>query len=258
MKRFMFKGLSDFPQLDSSPAFPSKEGKVDCLSEDEFLVQLYLAEKQSIRDLAQRYSCSQATIRKRLVRSGVEIRSKSEAIQLKWAEEDYIRKQCGDRGRTKFRVGDRIVLDTGYVGIYWPDSRGGRRFPFLKQHRVVAEKFLRRRLKHAEHIHHGDGNKTNNRASNLFFFRTGSLHSEYHARFGCGLLRDLSKALRSEAKRFLGKYAIPVTEFRSRLREIRSVIVRCLGNLLESLIGFLSPVRARDGPPIPAAACLKE
>ena len=254
----MFKGLSNYPQLDSSPAFPGREGKVDCFSEDELLVQLYVSDKQSIRELSQRYSCSQTTIRRRLVRSGIEIRSKSEAIQLKWAEEDYIRKQCGDRGRSKFRVGDRIVLDTGYVGIYWPDSRGGRRFPFLKQHRVTAEKHLKRKLKHAEHIHHGDGNKTNNRASNLFFFRTGSLHSEYHSRFGCGLLRDLSKALRIEAKRFRRKNAIPVTEFRLWVKQVRFVLVKCLGNLLESLIGFLSPVRARDGPPIPVAECLKE
>jgi hypothetical protein len=191
----------------------------------------------------------------------VKIRSRSEANQLKWSEEDYVRKQCGDRGRSKFRVGDRIVLDTGYVGIYWPDPGGGRRFPFLKLHRVVAEKFLRRRLKRAEHIHHGDGNKTNNRASNLFFFSSGSLHAQYHARFGYGPLSDLSKALRIGAKKFLRKNATRVIEFRSCVRQVGRVLVKCLGNLLKSFIGFLSPVRARDGPLIrdtPAVACLRE
>jgi hypothetical protein len=108
MKRFMFKGLSDFPQFHSSPAFPSREGKVDCFSEDELLVQLYVLDKQSIRELAQRYSCSQSTIRKRLVRSDLEIRLRSNVKQLKWADKDYVRDQHDKRECRQSERGRRI------------------------------------------------------------------------------------------------------------------------------------------------------
>jgi DNA-directed RNA polymerase specialized sigma24 family protein len=62
MKKLACKRYPQFPP----PAVPRRE--------DEVLVQLYLVEKQSIRELAQSYSCSQATIRKRLARLGAEIR----------------------------------------------------------------------------------------------------------------------------------------------------------------------------------------
>lgn len=239
-----------------SPGFP----RFSRIPKDADIVipVLYCEEKLSLREIAKIVSCSVKTVKALLVASGVKIRTRSEAVRLKWTEEDYIRKLCPDRGRRKLRVGDRAISDIGYVLVYHPDPTGKRSTPFLKEHRVVASRCLRRNLKSNDQVHHKDCRKTNNSPDNLFIFLTKELHDQYHLRFGRVPWSQLPLRLRSKAKRFFSKYATPVTEFRLWVKQVGRVLVKFLGNLLESLIGFLSPVRARDGPPIPAAECLKE
>lgn len=57
--------------------------------------------------------------------------------------------------------GGRCVSPQGYIRI----SVGKKVRAY--EHRLVVEKSLGRKLKHDEHIHHIDGNKTNNSLSNL-------------------------------------------------------------------------------------------
>ncbi len=55
----------------------------------------------------------------------------------------------------------------GYIQIYKPKSPSARENGYAPKHRVVAEKMLGRPLSNNEVVHHKDGNKTNNRKSNL-------------------------------------------------------------------------------------------
>ena len=51
----------------------------------------------------------------------------------------------------------------------------------VRTHRYVMEQFLGRNLLPEEHVHHIDGDKTNNNISNLFLFPSGRFHHLYHA-----------------------------------------------------------------------------
>ena len=55
----------------------------------------------------------------------------------------------------------------GYIQIYDPTSSQARENGFAPKHRVQAEKKIGRPLKKGEVVHHIDGNKKNNRKSNL-------------------------------------------------------------------------------------------
>ena len=71
--------------------------------------------------------------------------------------------------------GGRIVTSDGYVAIYVPNSDKfhpmvGRRSKYggyVLEHRLVIAKNLRRCLKSYEIVHHQDGNRVNNKLSNL-------------------------------------------------------------------------------------------
>jgi hypothetical protein len=65
-----------------------------------------------------------------------------------------------------------------YISIYAPDhpySSDG----YILEHRLVMEKYIKRYLESHEHVHHIDGNPTNNVISNLKLM-THSQHSTHH------------------------------------------------------------------------------
>ena len=62
----------------------------------------------------------------------------------------------------------RYVGKSGYVYVYAPTHPAARPGQsYLPEHRLVVEKRLGRLLTHDEHIHHIDGNKSNNADDNL-------------------------------------------------------------------------------------------
>lgn len=77
----------------------------------------------------------------------------------------YCKRECAyaDRKLSKHPnwVGGRSVNDRGYVRVQLPD---GRR---LQEHRYVMEQVLGRRLEDHEHVHHKNGNPSDNRPENL-------------------------------------------------------------------------------------------
>ncbi len=69
--------------------------------------------------------------------------------------------------------------DEGYKQIYCPKSSEARSNGYAPEHRVKATKKIGRPLRSNEVVHHIDGNKRNNRMSNLQVM-TRSQHYKLH------------------------------------------------------------------------------
>lgn len=83
--------------------------------------------------------------------------------------------------KPKKKEGETVLDCTGYL-------RGPGN---VHVHRQAAEKMLGRPLNPGEVVHHIDGNRTNNDASNLIVFPSNADHSRHHA--------QLRKAARMKA-----------------------------------------------------------
>lgn len=63
---------------------------------------------------------------------------------------------------------------SGYIFIYVSRKK------YIREHRLVMEKHIDRKLSSKEVIHHIDGNKANNRIDNLLLFATQKEHQKFH------------------------------------------------------------------------------
>lgn len=50
----------------------------------------------------------------------------------------------------------------------------------VKEHKIIVEKFIKRKLKKEEVIHHLNGIKSDNRITNLMIFKNQKEHSSFH------------------------------------------------------------------------------
>lgn len=63
--------------------------------------------------------------------------------------------------------GGRRIESGGYVEVYDPTHPKSRVNGYVKEHRVIMEKFLNRYLFDHENVHHINGDKLNNKIDNL-------------------------------------------------------------------------------------------
>ena len=69
--------------------------------------------------------------------------------------------------------GGRYLTDRGYVMVLIGKGQ------YVREHRLVMESHLRRRLEKHEQVHHKNGNKQDNRIENLELHTAGS-HTKHH------------------------------------------------------------------------------
>lgn len=75
--------------------------------------------------------------------------------------------------------GGRSILN-GYICVYRPDHQNAMPNGYIYEHRLVAEQMLGRPLGHKEVVHHIDGDKANNRPTNLRVFPSQADHARHH------------------------------------------------------------------------------
>lgn len=67
----------------------------------------------------------------------------------------------------------------GYINIYSPEHPFKDKHNYVKEHRLVMEKFLGRFLEKTEHIHHMNHTRNDNRIENLMIV-TATSHRKFH------------------------------------------------------------------------------
>jgi hypothetical protein len=68
--------------------------------------------------------------------------------------------------------GGRIIDGDGYVRIWAPEDERSNCGRYMKEHTLVMEAILGRRLFHGENVHHMNGNRVDNRPENLELWST--------------------------------------------------------------------------------------
>lgn len=81
----------------------------------------------------------------------------------------------------KYKNGDKYICPRyGYVMVYTP-GHYRRNSRFVPEHRLIAERVMKRRLKRHEVVHHINGVKVDNRNENLLICDS-KYHAELHQR----------------------------------------------------------------------------
>ena len=98
--------------------------------------------------------------------------------QISKGRTKFCNRQCAGKSHTgvgnpTWKDGKRVFV-SGYIGIW-----NGKSYDL--EHRLVMEKYIGRKLKHREQVHHIDHNKTNNSISNLVILSIENHHKLHMA-----------------------------------------------------------------------------
>lgn len=91
----------------------------------------------------------------------------------------YCSISCANKGELRGYVDGRKILKHGYIGLKTKDPRANSQ-GYYSEHRLVMEKWIGRKLKDWEYIHHKNGIKTDNRIENLVVTTNSEHHTKYH------------------------------------------------------------------------------
>ena len=76
--------------------------------------------------------------------------------------------------------------ENGYVLVYSPDHPYKNKLGYVREHRLVFEKHLKRFLLPEERVHHKNGIRYDNRLKNLLYFSSESKHQQHHCKTKTG------------------------------------------------------------------------
>ncbi len=83
--------------------------------------------------------------------------------------------------------GGRYKNDAGYILVKKPNHPFCNNLGYVREHRLVVEKYLGRYLKPKETTHHINEIKDDNRIENLMLFKNGWYHFWFHKKGFCNL-----------------------------------------------------------------------
>lgn len=104
-----------------------------------------------------------------------------------FARKDKVGKHCSNKCQmveqspnVKHHNG-KLLSKNGYVLV---KIKGANHMKsgYSYEHRIIAEQIIKRKLNKNEHVHHLDGNKTNNNANNLIVINEKDHIKLYHGR----------------------------------------------------------------------------
>jgi hypothetical protein len=128
------------------------------------ITRMYVDERMSCNEIAKVVGFSTPTIQRRLTRSGIKLRSTKEAIN-----ETYI------RGRTHPKKGTGCLNGSGY---FVTQHKGRSR----RMHVLLVESVLGKPLPEGAQVHHVNGDRSDNRNSNLVVCPSHEYHWLLHRR----------------------------------------------------------------------------
>lgn len=143
-------------------------------------------------------ACSDAWQRRNRVIRTCEVCGRDFSRPPSWKTRQRARfcsKDCESLGKAKRKAGHMhngrpaVIDNSGYVRVHEPDHPAAYKNGQVFEHRLVMENFLGRRLATSEHVHHVNGNKTDNRLENLVIMD----HLEHLALSGSEYRRALAE-----------------------------------------------------------------
>jgi len=115
------------------------------------------------------------TIMRVLKKYDIKPRKGSEAIKTQWSGKKGEERRALERSKAKYR----IITTDGYYAVLYPYSHRSKDKGRVKEHMLIAEEKIGRRLRKGEVVHHINEIKTDNRPENLQVM-TASKHHKLH------------------------------------------------------------------------------
>lgn len=134
-------------------------------SKDWLWIEYFVREKSSVQ-IAKEMEVSHSTIVRWMEKHGIKARDKG----WYW------------KGKKNPNYNGYKIKNGGYIADRVEDHPRGDRGGYVFRHILVMEKKVGRYLTRTECVHHIDGNKTNNKISNLKLFPNMSKHIKYEMR----------------------------------------------------------------------------
>jgi len=106
--------------------------------------------------------------------------SEETKIKMSEAHKGIIPKNVGKREKSPSWKGGKYIKNDGYVYVYNTNHPNHNSNGYIREHRLIAEKYLNRLLEKWEIIHHINGIKNDNQPENLYLFNNINEHKKYH------------------------------------------------------------------------------
>ncbi len=131
----------------------------------KWLIEKYINERLPLREIGKLAGLDFSVLRKWLIKFSIKLRKRGELTK---GEKNY------------FWNGGKYQGNDGYIHKYTPDHPYCDNIGYVKEHRLVIEKHLKRYLTKKEVVHHKNRIRNDNKLKNLLLFSDNKEHMNYH------------------------------------------------------------------------------